>query len=463
MEEGRRDPSAARRDAVYRRLLALADVGSAAGALLFVLTVLGDDHLRPQSLLALPLVVVVGKVAGLYDREGLRLHKTTLDEAPALFQAATLYTLLVVFGERIVLHGGLGTMQGVALWLLLFLFAAGARTGARRLARRVTAVERVLVVGGPEQTRTLARKFAEGGNVKAVVVGRLPLSDGDRTPAANALGRRGDLRRVVREHAVHRVLVAPGVESSDSMLSTIQEAKALGVQVSVLPRMLEVVGSSAEFDHLYGITVLGVRRFGLSRSSAWVKRGLDVFGAGLGLLVLSPLLGAFALAVRLGSPGPVFFRQERVGRDGRRFSMVKFRTMVEGAHERRLALEVLNEADGGLFKISCDPRITRVGRLLRRTSLDELPQLWNVLRGDMSLVGPRPLIAEEDRRIEGHHRRRLHLKPGMTGQWQVLGSSRIPLREMVTIDYLYAANWSLWGDVKILLRTVPHMLGRRGM
>jgi lipopolysaccharide/colanic/teichoic acid biosynthesis glycosyltransferase len=158
----------------------------------------------------------------------------------------------------------------------------------------------------------------------------------------------------------------------------------------------------------------------------------------------------------------VLFRQKRVGRDGCTFAMAKFRTMVEGAEREQAALQHRNEADG-LFKIADDPRITRVGRVLRRASLDELPQLWNVLRGQMSLVGPRPLVPEDDARVEGWYRRRLHLMPGMTGRWQIMGSARVPLHEMVKLDYLYAANWSPWLDVKILLRTVGFVIGRRGL
>jgi lipopolysaccharide/colanic/teichoic acid biosynthesis glycosyltransferase len=182
----------------------------------------------------------------------------------------------------------------------------------------------------------------------------------------------------------------------------------------------------------------------------------------LGLLCLAPLLLLIAVAIKVGSRGPVLFRQRRIGRDGEPFEMLKFRTMIDGAHAQRDALRHLNEADG-LFKIEADPRVTKVGRILRRTSLDELPQLWNVVRGDMSLVGPRPLVIEEDRRIEGWHRRRLQLTPGMTGHWQILGSSRIPLHEMVNIDYLYVTNWSLWNDLKILMRTVQYVAARRGM
>jgi len=174
------------------------------------------------------------------------------------------------------------------------------------------------------------------------------------------------------------------------------------------------------------------------------------------------MLAAAALAIRLESPGPIFFRQTRVGRDGETFDILKFRTMVVDAEERKAELLEFNETDG-FFKMQDDPRITRVGKVLRKTALDELPQLFNVLRGEMSLVGPRPLVLDEDRRVEGMHRNRLHLTPGMTGHWQILGSSRIPMSEMVNIDYLYVANWSLWVDIKILLRTVPFMLSRRGL
>ncbi len=167
--------------------------------------------------------------------------------------------------------------------------------------------------------------------------------------------------------------------------------------------------------------------------------------------------------LRLTSRGPVFFRQERVGRGGRSFELLRFRSMCVDAEQRKAGLAAHNQAAKGFFKIADDPRITRVGRLLRRTNLDELPQLLNVLRGEMSLVGPRPLIPQEDRRVVGWHRRRLELTPGITGHWQVLGSSRIPLDEMVAIDYLYVANWSPWTDVKLLLRTIPHVLGARGL
>jgi len=227
--------------------------------------------------------------------------------------------------------------------------------------------------------------------------------------------------------------------------------------------MLEVVGSSVEFDDLHGVTLMGVRRFELTRSSAAIKRAFDLVGASIGLLAVAPLLIAIAVAIKLDSRGPVFFRQLRVGRHGRRFYMLKFRTMVPDAESLKDSLRHRNEAKEGLFKIAEDPRVTRVGRWLRRSALDELPQLLNIFIGEMSLVGPRPLVLDEDQRIEGWNRRRLEITPGMTGPWQILGPARVPLKEMVALDYLYVANWSLWSDMKILLRTVPHVLGRRGL
>jgi lipopolysaccharide/colanic/teichoic acid biosynthesis glycosyltransferase len=176
----------------------------------------------------------------------------------------------------------------------------------------------------------------------------------------------------------------------------------------------------------------------------------------------APLAALIASAVALTSPGPVLFRQRRIGRDGREFTLSKFRSMVHDAEAHKHALRPHNEAEG-LFKIANDPRVTRLGRILRRTSLDELPQLLNVLRGDMSLVGPRPLVPEEDGVIAGWHRRRLHMRPGMTGVWQVMGSARVPMQEMVELDNLYVLSWSPWLDIKILLRTLDFVLGRRGL
>jgi len=272
-----------------------------------------------------------------------------------------------------------------------------------------------------------------------------------------------DLRALIKHHDIHRVVIAPLSHDTADIVDLVRTAKAAGVRVSILPRVLEAVGSSVEFEQLDGMTMLGVRRFGLSRSSLLVKRCFDLVIGTISFVAVLPLFLVLCLAVRLDSHGPVFFRQVRIGRDGRPFRIWKFRSMVTDAEAMKKELEALNEAGPGMFKVADDPRVTRVGRFLRKTSLDELPQILNVLSGEMSLVGPRPLIIDEDALVQGLYRARLHLTPGMTGPWQILGSTRVPMDEMVGIDYLYVANWSLWEDVKLLLRTVPHMVARRGM
>jgi len=450
------------REGLYRRLLALSDVLVAGLALLLAVTVLGDDGFRLTAILALPTVVGVSKLVGLYDRDELVVCKTTLDEAPALFQLATLYTLLIWVLEGELTIGRLEKIQVLALWALLFAGFLVARTLARLLARTVAPVERCMVIGDRTALARVRSKLRDE-SANAVVVAHIEVKPTGETPGDRELEPdAGDIVWLASAHHIHRVIVASDTTDRDNLLEIVGTVKELGIRVSVLPSMFEVVGSSVEFDRLGGMTLLGVRRFGLTRSSAALKRAFDLVAASLTLILLAPLMAVVALVIRLDSPGRALFRQTRIGHNGRAFAMLKFRTMVEGADGRKDDLRALNEAVG-LFKIAYDPRATRIGRFLRRTALDELPQLWNVLRGDMSLVGPRPLVVDEDERVEGWHRSRLQLMPGMTGDWQVLGPARVPLEEMLTIDYLYAANWSLWADVKILFRTVPHVVGRRGV
>jgi exopolysaccharide biosynthesis polyprenyl glycosylphosphotransferase len=462
--EGGANEASFRRDTIYRRSLALADVLSAAVALVVGVLLLGSDSVSAGALAAIPAVVLVGKVAGLYDRDEHLVKKGTLDEAPHLFWVATLYTLLVFLTGDYIVDGEFGRSQALGLWSLLFAAMLVTRCTARRFARAIASEERCLVLGDHEVAGWLAAKVEASHGVKTQIVGRVPLERDP--PGANGLPILGGTDRlglVLAQHDIDRVIIAPGGSDAEHILDAIRLVKSLGVKVSVLPRLFEVVGSSVEFDQIDGMTLLGVRRYGLSTSSAALKRALDVTGASLLLFLLGPLILMIALAIRLDSRGPVLFRQRRMGRANVPFEMLKFRTMIDGADAQKAALMARNEAGGGLFKIENDPRVTRVGRFVRRTSLDELPQLLNVLRGDMALVGPRPLVIDEDRLVEGWRRRRLLLTPGMTGLWQIYGSARIPLNEMVKIDYLYGANWSLWLDVKILLRTVPFVLGRRGL
>jgi exopolysaccharide biosynthesis polyprenyl glycosylphosphotransferase len=455
-----------RRDQLFRRSLLVADVAAFVAALT-ALSLITDRPLRITlvSVGGLLALVVGAKVFGLYDRDEALLHKTTLDEAPKLFQVATLGALCAWLAGGFVVAGGtLDRHEALLLWLLLIVFLVLARGGARALALRAAPVERCLFIGDREAAKTIRSKLSDHHGLKAELVADIDPADISTWSAAGlSAPRLSEIRNLARSLDVQRAIVAPDSVEADKMLDLICTLEAVGVKVSVLPRLLEVVGSSVEFDDLHGVTVMGVKRFALTRSSTIVKRAFDLVGASLGLLAVAPAMIAIAIAIKLDSKGPVFFRQRRVGQHGDHFEVFKFRTMVANAEALKDSLRNRNEAQEGLFKIADDPRITRVGRFLRKSALDELPQLLNIVQGEMSLVGPRPLVVDEDQHVKGWYRRRLELTPGMTGPWQILGPARVPLREMGAIDYLYVANWSLWGDVKILLRTVPHVVGRRGL
>jgi exopolysaccharide biosynthesis polyprenyl glycosylphosphotransferase len=447
-------PALWRREKLHRRLLGLFDVAGASLALFVVLGLTRGEHAAIAGLAGLLLLVVLFKVAGLYDRDELRLVHSTLDELPVLAQLTGLFALCVTIVNS-AFADTLAGWQIATLWLGSLTAIIVGRTIARSLASRIAPIERCLVIGDSQLAERIRDRLGSSA-ARATVVASLPLTGEN----LGALDTPESLRHLVSELRVHRIILAPTTIDTSDVTELIRVAKAVGVRVSVLPRMFEVVGAAVEFDDVDGLTMLGVRRFGLLRSSRLLKRAFDLVAASLGLLLVAPLMAAIAIAIRLDSRGAVFFRQPRVGREGHHFSIFKYRSMVVDADDQKDRLRALNEAGDGLFKITEDPRVTRVGAFLRRTSLDELPQLFNVLRGEMSLVGPRPLVIDEDAMVVGLDRSRLHLTPGMTGPWQVLGT-RVPMDEMVAIDYLYVSNWSLWLDLKLLLRTVRHVL-RRG-
>lgn len=333
-------------------------------------------------------------------------------------------------------------------------------TVAPHLKRRQRrAVERCLFVGGESSFVRLHDTLAQARQ-PAVLVGSVSLT-------AEAFGDEvlnkttTTLHRLIADLEVHRLIIEFSRELPDEVLrSLVLEARSTGVQVSTLPRIVDLGGSSPQSGQVEGMASKpGVRRT-LSRSSLIVKRTFDICVSVLLLLISAPLLAFIALLIKLETRGPVLFRDVRAGRNGKPFEMLKFRTMVHGAGGHRVDIEGGTDetSEQPFFLVGDDPRVTHVGRLLRALSLDELPQLFNVLKGEMTLVGPRPLTTDEELAITGGNRWRLQLTPGLTGPWQIFGSSRIPLAEMTTLDYLYVANWSLWTDVRILLRTLPIVL-----
>jgi exopolysaccharide biosynthesis polyprenyl glycosylphosphotransferase len=324
--------------------------------------------------------------------------------------------------------------------------------------------EPVVLLGDGREISTLARKLEVNGGQGAKSVGLIPLSalgarsNGVPTEGAPAAP---DLGAVVAEHGAERVVIARKDFDGRALFDFLNRARELGVKVTVLPQLFDALGPSVEIDDVEGITVLGINPPVLPRSSRFLKRGMDVVGAVTLLLLTAPLFAVIAVCIKADSRGPIFFHQERIGLWGRRFRLVKFRTMTADAEQLRASL-LAESKDPGWLHLDHDPRVTRVGRILRQSSLDELPQLWNVLRGQMSLVGPRPIIASEDKQLDGWRRSRIDLTPGVTGLWQVLGRTNLPFEEMIRLDYIYVTNWSLWTDIRLMLRTLPAVFRRRG-
>ncbi len=457
IEELRHSVRTGRRDALGRLVLVVADVTAVAVA---VLTVSATDSTSLRAwVLVLPVLLnLLVKTAGLYDRDEYVLNKSTLDEVPQLLSVAAIFAVIAAGTESVWAHG---RAQPLLIWGALTAGLLVCRGAARFALARVSSPERVLVIGDAAATARIKRKFARNPSFNAIVVGRVARDPQPRGDGDTVLGSLDELPEVIEQLCIDRVAVVSDHAVGEDVVGVVRLAGACDVKVAVLPPLLEIMGSSAELDDIGGQALLSVHRFGLTRSSRTLKRTFDLIVSGLMLVALSPVLLAIAIAVKLSSRGSVIFRQTRIGRDGEPFQMMKFRTMVLNADKRKRDLLEHNEA-APLFKIANDPRTTSLGRFLRRQSLDELPQLFNVLRGDMSIVGPRPLVAEEDRLFTGWQRRRNHVSPGITGPWQILGSSRVPFSDMVTLDYLYCANWSLWLDLKIILRTIPAILSRRG-
>jgi exopolysaccharide biosynthesis polyprenyl glycosylphosphotransferase len=459
-----------RRDSMRRRALAMADMLALLGAygVLWLLAPPPNSVAHDLILLpVLPLWVVLNKSLRLYDRDANLVHNSTLNELPKLLHSLSLGAALSFLLGPLVPGVTMHRAQVVVWWLAALVLTPALRTCARELVRRRTTPERVLLVGAGQVAALVARKIESHPEYGRQIVGYVH-DDGDLLHAQSmgelpCLGSLKDFERACREADVERVIVAFSSAQHERLLDVIRLSKRLRVKISVVPRLFEVIGAGVEIDQVEGMTLLGIRGLTRTTSTLALKRAMDIAGAAAGLILLSPLLLLIALAIKLTSPGPVLFRQRRVGRANAVFMMWKFRTMVHGAHRMQSDLAHLNEMEGGhMFKIADDPRVTPVGRILRGASLDELPQLWNVLRGEMSLVGPRPLVPAENDHVLGWHRTRLDLTPGLTGPWQVMGRNAIPFQEMVKLDYLYVTDWSLWSDIKLLLRTLPVVVGRRG-
>jgi exopolysaccharide biosynthesis polyprenyl glycosylphosphotransferase len=419
-------------------------------------------------LVSLPVWILLAKLYGLYDRDESRTDHHTVDDLGPVFHLTTVGTWIVVAGLRLSNLAHPYIVRVTLFWALAIVGIVATRSLARRVCRQHESyVQNTLVVGTGPEGRQIARRLRQHPEFGLRVVGFVDRTPGQTVPGFDDLrvvGALEDIPRLVREKHVGRVVMGFTGDGHAAMLREIRELNACGVQVDVIPRFPELIGPEVDLHTSGGISLWSLRPFGLSRSSRALKRLGDLVFSAVGLVLVSPLFAVVAVAIKLDSRGPVFFRQERILDSQRTFRIWKFRTMVADAEERKREVAHLNVhaqdgGDGKMFKIAGDPRITRVGAFLRRYSLDEVPQLLNVLVGEMSLVGPRPLIPEEHLYVTEWRRRRLELKPGVTGLWQVNGRSDLPFEDMVALDYRYVTNWSPWLDLSLVLKTIPQVLG----
>lgn len=419
----------------------------------------------------LPLWLVVAKMYGLYDRDESRANHTTSDDIVGVFHLVTIGAWLLLAAVWVTQFASPAFTKVMIFWALAVPLVTLSRVGVRWFCRKqLSYVQNTIVVGAGDVGQLVARKILQHPEYGINLVGFVDDQPKERMPGLEQLTLVGSPERlpeIVREFDLERVIVAFSNDSYERTVELVRSLNNLEVQIDIVPRLFDLVSPSVEIHTLEGIPLLGMPPLHLSRFSRVLKRSMDVILASVGITLLAPVFGVVACLIRLDSPGPVFFRQTRMGGGGKPFRIFKFRTMIVEAEERKAEVSHLNKhaapgSDSRMFKIPDDPRTTRVGRFLRRYSLDELPQLINVLTGEMSLVGPRPLILDEDRHVGDWARKRLDLRPGMTGLWQVLGRSDIPFDEMVNLDYLYVTTWSLWQDFRLLFRTLPLVLQARG-
>ncbi|HET9494767.1 MAG TPA: sugar transferase [Chloroflexia bacterium] len=369
-------------------------------------------------------------------------------------------------------------MLFVLLWLCTLAVFAAERFAYRALRtalwRRGINIRQAIVVGSGTAGQRIMKDIVERPEFGYTLVGyvsdatnnprspewRIPVKP--RNGELRRLGSLKDVNRVIEQQGPHEVIVALPATHHSQILSVMDSCRQYGVEFKLVPDLFEMRFNEVSIDALNGVPLIGVKDVALRGFNFFIKRVLDVVLALLALLLAAIPMIVISAIIKLTSPGPVLFRQPRVGKDRKVFVCYKFRTMYEDAEERKRELWHLNEANGPMFKIKNDPRRTPVGRVLRKTSLDELPQLFNILKGEMSWVGPRPATVDETAQYDEWHMKRLEVLPGLTGLWQVSGRSDLPFDEMVKLDLYYAENWSLLFDLAIIVRTIPVVLKSEG-
>jgi exopolysaccharide biosynthesis polyprenyl glycosylphosphotransferase len=438
-------------DAVLRRTLALADVLTFVVVSATLAVVHGEPAAAFWAATFLPAWIVLAKLHGLYDRDQRALRYLTVDELPRLAAwAATGTAALLLFLEATPARP-VSIQRGVAIWAVAVAMAFALRSAARFAWRRWTPPGRTLIVGTGAVADATRRKLELFPDIHLEVV------------AEQADLTLEDLREPERWLAgIDRVILAAHSIDGDLLEELVPACRSARVKLAVVPPVRGMFGTAVQLSHVAELPVIVYGTWDVARSTLLLKRIIDVAFSAVMLAAFAPLLALTAVAIKLDSRGPVLFKQTRVGLDGRRFRMLKFRTMVPNAEALLPQLVAFDRLSEPVFKLTRDPRVTRVGRVLRRTSIDELPQLWNVLRGDMSMVGPRPEEEQIVARYEPEHRVRLQVKPGLTGPMQVNGRGNLRFEERLAVEREYIENLSIARDLRILAVTASTVVTGRG-
>ncbi len=399
---------------------------------------------------------------GAYD---VRRGRPLLDELYSVVSATTLAIMLMVvlvfFYRRLFYSRIIFVYAGVAIVVLVGLARVIRQVVLTRLRQAGQGVDRVVIIGAGEVGRTVIRNLIAQPELGYRVIGFLddnPVKSTTDIGPIRALGPLDNLPEVIREHAIDQVIITLPWQYHRKTVRLVTDSEHAGVRARVVPDLFQLSLGGVDVEAINGIPLISIKQTTLTGLNLTLKRIVDVLIAGAVLLIGSPVWLLIALSIKLDSRGPVLFKQERIGRHGHPFTVYKFRSMYVDAEQRLEELRTQNEASGPLFKVRDDPRRTRVGRLIRTTSIDEIPQFLNVLRGEMSIVGPRPGLPAEVAQYQDWHHKRLQVLPGITGMWQVSGRSNLTFDEMVMLDIYYAENWSLSLDLRIMLRTVPQIL-----
>jgi exopolysaccharide biosynthesis polyprenyl glycosylphosphotransferase len=444
-----------RRGSVLRRLLAIGDWGALVGSLCLVTATTSTTDVATLfwAVLFSPVWIVVVKFHGLYDHDHRRIRHSTLDELPSLVSATVLGTLVLDGLLALSPVGPLSPASAIAVGTGAVVGSFVVRGVLRFLWHRLTGFAAGLAIGPAAAVDVVARRVSTHPEARLWLAGYLSPAGGAESAELPRLGTIDDISRVAREYQIERVVVTEQQMSAPAAERLIEECKAEGLALTFLPQHYGLLGPGIELNRLAELPVLDFRFSDPPRSTIAMKRVMDIVVSALLLVVLSPLLLAIAVLILFDTGRPVLFRQRRAGRDGDPFTMLKFRTMVVDAEQRLPELIDLENLEQPAFKIANDPRVTKTGRWLRRTSLDELPQLLNVLGGSMSLVGPRPEEESVVALYDERQRLRLAVKPGVTGPMQVYGRSDLTFEERLAMERDYLDNLSLLTDLAILIRT----------